>query len=359
MTMYADESMDPGGTNPKNSSPFHPSFLQSRFWADFKAGQGWESLWIETPLACGGGLSVLVRRVRGFPLAYAPFPPLPEAAPEGSARALAGIAGAVSKALPRGALFIRFDLPQEFDSLESCGAWRGELLRAGRALGLRGADTTVQAPDTVVLDLTLSEEGLLAQMKGKWRYNIRLAEKRGVTVRQGDAGDLGVFYGLYGLTARRDGIGIHAPGYYESLFKTAERRGSGEGPDVRLYLASHGGEVLAGIITLFFHGQGVYLYGASSNSKRNLMAPYLLQWRALRDARAAGCTAYDLYGIPPTEDEGHPMHGLYLFKTGFGGRIIHRPGCVDVPLSPLYPAFVLAERARSFYYKRFRKIFRP
>jgi hypothetical protein len=189
-------------------------------------------------------------------------------------------------------------------------------------------------------------------MKPKWRYNIGLAEKRGVLVRRADEEGLDVFYALLRETAKRDGISIHGKEYYETLFahcRDYSPGSQGRGAlEVRLYLAEHQGEVLAAVILLFRETQGVYLYGASSDHKRNLMAPYALQWRALRDAKAAGCLQYDLFGIPPNEDPGHPMAGLYRFKTGFGGRIIHRPGSWDYTYRPLAKRlFTTAEALRK------------
>jgi lipid II:glycine glycyltransferase (peptidoglycan interpeptide bridge formation enzyme) len=101
-----------------------------------------------------------------------------------------------------------------------------------------------------------------------------------------------------------------------------------------LYTAEHEGDTIAAIVVLFRGKQATYLYGASSNLKRSLMAPYALQWRAMQDAKALGCTQYDLYGIPPDENPDHPMAGLYRYKTGFGGRIIRRPGSWDYPYKP-------------------------
>lgn len=87
------------------------------------------------------------------------------------------------------------------------------------------------------------------------------------------------------------------------------------------------------------------------------MFSYALQWGAVRLAREAGCTSYDLYGIPPEDDPAHPMHGLYRFKTGFGGTVLHRLGCHDVVLKPLlYTALRLPERARYAYYKKVRRL---
>jgi lipid II:glycine glycyltransferase (peptidoglycan interpeptide bridge formation enzyme) len=197
-------------------------------------------------------------------------------------------------------------------------------------------------------------------MKAKWRYNIGLAEKKGVAVRVFGPGhpelepSLALFYALLRETALRDGIAVHGFDYYRGLFTHAAEYRPPAGtppPDLRLYLALYGDQALAGIVTLFRAPEGVYLYGASSGRCRNLMAPYALQWRAMRDARESGCGHYDLFGIPPSPDPAHPMAGLYRFKTGFAGMedaIIHRPGSWDYPYRPL-PArlFRIAEGLRK------------
>jgi lipid II:glycine glycyltransferase (peptidoglycan interpeptide bridge formation enzyme) len=220
------------------------------------------------------------------------------------------------------------------------------------------AAADVQPPDTVLVDLSRPTETILGEMKPKWRYNIRLAEKKGVTVRRADEAELPVFYTLFRETAKRDGIAIHSLDYYAGLFSLCReyREGALAGvlpdrsvrPDIRLYIAAEGGEDLAAIITLFRGTKAVYLYGASSDHKRNLMAPYALQWKAIEDARAAGCLEYDLFGIPPRDDPKHPMAGLYRFKTGFGGTIIHRNGSWDYPYRPVMKSlFEAAEALRK------------
>ena len=233
-------------------------------------------------------------------------------------------------------------------SLEEREAYR-------KTIPCRFAPDNIQPPDTVLVDLTATEDEILGRMKSKWRYNIRLAEKKGVEVRRGAVKDIEIFYDLYKTTSRRDGIAIHNKEYYLDLLERGQSVASKD-TRVDLYIASYQGEPLAAIITLFAGVEAVYLYGASSNSHRNLMPAYLLQWVAIKDAKAAGCKVYDMYGIPPTDDEGHPMHGLYRFKTGFGGKIVHRPGSLDIPLSPLYGFYVLGERGRNFWYKRVKKL---
>ena len=202
-------------------------------------------------------------------------------------------------------------------------------------------------------------------MKNKWRYNVRYAEKHGVTVRAVTASspdfqkDLDSFYELYKTTASRDGIGLHPLSYYKDLMergaKAEKAESEAQKTKITLYIASHEGEDLAAIITLFQEDEAIYLYGCSGNKKRNLMPAYLVQWTAIRDAKAYGSKIYDFYGMPPTNDENHPMHGLYLFKTGFGGAEVHRPGSFDIPLSPLYGLSTLAEKGRAFWHKKVMK----
>jgi lipid II:glycine glycyltransferase (peptidoglycan interpeptide bridge formation enzyme) len=227
----------------------------------------------------------------------------------------------------RGSAFIRFDPP-----------WytRGaDVFPPALEKPFTRAAADVQPPDSALVDLDRPAEAILESMKTKGRYNIRLAAKKGVTVRRGEEAELPVFYRLFQETARRDGIAIHSFGYYRSLFSLSrEYREAQLQPEVRLYIAGEGGEDLAAIIILIRGKQAVYLYGASSDTRRNLMAPYGLQWKAMEEARAAGCLEYDLFGIPPREDPNHPMAGLYRFKTNFGGTVIHRCGSWDYPYRP-------------------------
>ncbi len=352
-------------------SPSH--FLQSDFWASFKEGHGWTAIRVYGRYSprqylpgwtgaeeLGFTCSVLARGFSlplagRFSLAYVPMgvelgkSPEILADPVAYGRFLSDFSDILRKFIDKRALCIRFDVPVDLRSLEERLAYR-------RDIPCRLAPDNIQPPDTVLVDLTASPEEILSRMKGKWRYNIRLAEKKGVEVRRCGAEAVDAFYQLYETTSRRDGIAIHHKGYYQDLLQRSCGAAADGGASVGLYVASWQGEPLAAIITLFAGREAVYLYGASSNSHRNLMPAYLLQWRAMQDAKAAGCTVYDLYGIPPTDDPGHPMHGLYRFKTGFGGQNIHRPGSVDIPLGPLYRFYVVGERLRNFWYKRVKKL---
>jgi lipid II:glycine glycyltransferase (peptidoglycan interpeptide bridge formation enzyme) len=338
------------------------TFLQSSFWGAFKEPFGWKAraFTVEYNNREKKPLLVLTRRIaRLLTLAYVPWgPELPAAilpfpqteTPTASqtetlTKCMTAIAAGLRLHLPHAAL-VRFDLPWHTEGT-------GPLCPAAP---FKRAPVNVQAPDTVHLDLVPDEEAILARMKPKWRYNIRLGGKK-VTVTRCGPERLADFYALLGETARRDRIFIHSIAYYRALFDQAAKTAATDAPDanpvISLYLAEYEAKPVAGIVTLFRGREAVYLYGASSSEHRNLMAPYALQWQAMRDAKAAGCACYDLFGIPPTPDPSHPMAGLYLFKTGFGGKIIHRPGCYDYAYAPLWAAaFRTAEKARKLLQRK-------
>ncbi len=343
-------------------TPWH--FLQSDFWAHHKTQFGWTAVRLtgedESRLA---GLLALSRRLPGgFLLTYVPYAPASATGmvapgvpgpdrPELSAllrSAVPAITAAVAARVGRSPTLIRFDLPQTREADAEGAAPDAPSVPDGGQLMKCPVD--VQPPDTVVLDLREGSDALLAGMHKKNRYNIRLAERKGVSVRQASADELPRWYALYEETATRDGITIHAQRYYATLFDLVS---GADASALRLYFAEHEGELLAGIVVAHYAGGATYLYGASSNAKRNLMPNYALQWRAIEDAARAGCAWYDMFGIPPADDPAHPMHGLYRFKTGFGGAIVHRFGAWDAPVRPIAARiFRLAERGRDAYFHR-------
>ena len=356
-------------------------FLQSPFWALFKSQHGWSPLYFtvkaeSNPAAFSFSCSILLRTfgkgALSFSIAYIPMvPELIEKDKESVEQLesyscfLMDFAQALKAYLPKNILCVRYDPPLDFYTCEDRDFFVDSLKMLSVAEHRKFVKTKVdiQPPDTVLLDITQDSETLLGNMRSKWRYNIHLAEKKGVAVRAYKAGDsdigkaLDIFYDLYETTASRDGIAIHSKQYYADLFTlSADERRVNDAPLLTLYVASNEGDNLAAIITLFSKREAVYLYGASCNVKRNLMPAYLLQWTAIQDAKTYGSPVYDFYGMPPSDDKTHPMYGLYLFKTGFGGKIVHRPGSIDVPLSVLYRPYTQAEDIRAFYHKRIKKI---
>ncbi len=224
------------------------------------------------------------------------------------------------KAKENGALFVRMDPPVAEE--------KGSVWERGGFMSVPGS---VQPRDTLILDLKKSEEELLAGMKPKTRYNIRLAEKKGVTAGAESFSEenFAEFWRLIEETSRRDGIVSHDRDYYHEMLRLLDREGNTL--RCRLYVARYGGKAIAANIVLLFGGHAVYLHGTSSDSYRNLMAPYLLQWTQIRDARAAGCGAYDFWGI--TIGNRQPRWaGITRFKTGFGGKEASYAGLYDLPV---------------------------
>lgn len=178
----------------------------------------------------------------------------------------------------------------------------------------------LQPRQTLMLDLTLSEEELLAAMSQKTRYNIRLAAKKGVKIVEGRLADFPEFWRLMSLTGERDSFHIHGAEHYRRLLDSS---------NVQLLFAEYDGRKIAAGIFCFFGGRATYLHGASDNEARNLMAPHLLQWQAISEAKKRNCRQYDFYGI---DEENWP--GVTRFKRGFGGFVKEYPGTYDVVFRP-------------------------
>jgi peptidoglycan pentaglycine glycine transferase (the first glycine) len=182
----------------------------------------------------------------------------------------------------------------------------------------------VQFPNTVWIDLIPPEEQLLAQMKQKTRYNVRLAERKGVTVRQGTIKDLSLLYDMYAQTAQRDGFVIRTEDYYLKLWQIFLQKDM-----VVPLIAEVDGEAVAGLMLFFFSGKAWYLHGMSTHQHRKIMPNYLLQWEAIKLARLRDCVIYDLWGAPTTFNESDSMWGVFRFKEGLGGRVIRTIGAWD------------------------------
>lgn len=182
------------------------------------------------------------------------------------------------------------------------------------------------------LDIRPSPAELLASFHPKTRYNIRLAIRRGVVVKQDcTREDLPVFYRLLLETARRDGFLVRGLTYFEALWEELVSRDY-----ARLFLAYYQGEAIAGALAFSLGDKAWYIYGASSSRHREVMPNYLLQWTMINWAKERGCTLYDFRGAPPTPDPAHPLHGLYRFKRGFAGAYTEFIGEYDLVLSPCW-----------------------
>ena len=276
---------------------------------------------------------------------------------------LSELAIALKPELPKNTIAIRFDPDVSFTNPENRALFNYgmQLITYADRLKIRKNSVDIQPPDSTLVDLTGTEEEILEKMHSKWRYNIRLSERKGVVIHRYLGNDIYLsekidkFYELTKITNARDGNASHSKAYYADLIKSsAEEVAAGKDvPVISLYIAEHEGEEIASIMTLFSHDEAIYLYGASSNNKRNLMPNHLLQWTAMKDAKAYGSKYYDMYGMPPEgKDENHPMHGLYMFKANFGGKNIHRTGSWDIPLKAIYHPYSAAEKLRAFWHKK-------
>ena len=344
------------------------TFLQTPFWCEFKARHGWSyRRFVVTVEKNVFELAVLNRAFckNLFSIAYVPL--MPKKFFDDTidfAAFLQQLAYSLKTELPSNTIAVRFDPDVSFETVEERDEYNLGMKTVAFAdrLKLYKSRVDIQPPDSTLVNLSGSEEQILEKMHSKWRYNIRLSERRGVIVKRYLGNDANLsekidkFYELTKITNARDGNASHAKAYYKELIKSSSDciDKKEDVPLISLYIAEHEGEEIAAIMTLFSHDEAVYLYGASSNSKRNLMPNHLLQWTAMKDAKQYGSPYYDMYGMPPEgKNERHPMHGLYMFKANFGGKNIHRTGSWDVALKPIiYRTYSAAEKMRAFWHKK-------
>lgn len=291
------------------------SFLQSSAWADLKSKYGWvaKRFVLGDNRSLRGGVQVLIRTRRLSPLGpstgivYVPRGPL--VAEALGARAL--VQAVVKEAHRCGSSILRIE-PTSDDHAKI-------LLEEGFTFSRK----FVQIPRTGVIELGHDPDELLKSFKSKTRYNIRLADRRGVAVELCQNDDaFRDFYELTKITASREGFSVHHPSYYREACRCF-------GKDAGLFVARHKGSPLAALIAVAFGQTAVYLYGASSNLKRNLMAPHAVQWAAMRWAQTRGCRYYDLWGMADPQDPNDPMLGVHRFKIGFQPRLKRYPGAYD------------------------------
>jgi len=320
----------------------HPSgnILQSWEWGDLRARQNWQAVRLLARDATGrpvGAASVLCRELPvGGSILYLPRGPVLDFRDD---RALDAMVGALRRCgAKRRAVLCKIDpyvTPAD-------GLVRRALARRGFVAGhRRGHFEGMQPRFCVIVPLTGGEGAVLARCHSKTRYNIRLAAKRGVTVRRGDRGDLAAFHRLLMVTCARNGFAERQLPYFEQVWDALAPTGQ-----VEVHLASHEGVDLAAAI-LFLHGsKAVYAYGASANARRDVMAPYALQWTMLRRSLELGCSTYDMTGVPSHLTEGEPGYGLYRFKRGFWPEVSEFSGEMDLPLQPaLYRVWNVVEPA--------------
>jgi peptidoglycan pentaglycine glycine transferase (the first glycine) len=347
----------------------NPHFLQTYEWGQVKAKYGWSPLyavWTSDGKfsifkgtdnfsfnadQCLAAALILKRQVlnKGFAkrlsILYSPKGPLLDWLDESlQNRVLNDLQSFAKK---QGAIFLKIDP----DVVLGTGVPGGEAeIKDPRGqkvifeLERRGweySSDQIQFRNTVLIDLTPSEGELLARMKQKTRYNVRLAEKKNVVLRIGTQEDFSMLYRMYAETSVRDGFVIRDEGYYRTVWEifmqenagTFERFGV---PTCEPLIAEVDGESVAAIFIFYFAGRAYYVYGMSRSLHREKMPTYLLQWEAMKRARAFGCSAYDLWGAPEAFDESDSMWGVYRFKEGLGGKVVRTLGAWDHAPNPLW-----------------------
>lgn len=317
----------------------NPHVLQSWEWGEIKGQTEWhaERFALQgkdgTPTAA---FQLLWRQpIPYLPLriAYIPKGPVVDWSDEGAVRGV--LSWILIEARRRNCIFVKIDPDLREDSTTG-----KQVLAQLKTSGWRFSDDQIQFKNTGFSDLAIGEAKLLEGMKQKWRYNVRLAEKRGIRIRLGGVQDLQSFYDLYAETGRRDGFLIRPLDYYQTTwqtFLTAQSQPNNPAGGA-LLLAEHEDEQipLAGLF-LFRYGQRAwYFYGASSERRRRDMPNYLLQWEAMHWALSQGCTIYDWWGAPThIDDPEDDMQGVWQFKQGFGAEFQPHIGAWDYPIWPL------------------------
>ncbi|MDP9382483.1 MAG: peptidoglycan bridge formation glycyltransferase FemA/FemB family protein [Chloroflexota bacterium] len=327
-------------------SPGGGHILQSYEWGEFKRTQGWKPvrLVLERDGEIAGIGQFLVYDTAPIPgkLMYCTKGPW---LPWEDREAVQTFFGGVRTVAEReGAHTVKI----EPEVLETQADVRNHL--AG--MGFRKARVDLQFKTTLLVDLSPPEDELLRRMKEKTRYNIRLAGRKGVVVREDNSPEAReAMYHLLRITAERDGFELRPCEYYRSAWQAMY-----DNDRARLFFAEHGGERLAGILIYTFGKRYWYMHGASSNEKRNLMPTYLLQWEVMRWAKSQGITCYDMVAVlnPGELREDHPKYGLYRFKIGFGGEVNEFLGCLDLHVRSARAA--AWHRLEPLYYRIYRKL---
>lgn len=294
------------------------SFFQTDAWASFKQNSGWQ------PRRVGEHLALRKALPLGLSLEYWPEISF-------SAEVLQQVSVECSRAAP--------DVFTRFEFLEK---WSLESEQKLHSLDLRKSFEEVQPEYRQWITLDKSEDELLAEMKPKGRYNIKIADKSNLHVSfSTDRSAVQQFFKLYQETSTRNHFQGRGINYFVNLVKLLAKENVGE----VLVISKDGVAISAGIF-LYWSGMGSYLYGASGGD-RSLMAPYLMHWAAIKRSKEKGCRIYDLLAIAPPDQPDHSYANLTRFKTQFGGESVLLLGSWDFIRKPFwYTIYQFVERRR-------------
>ncbi|WP_439183785.1 lipid II:glycine glycyltransferase FemX [Carboxylicivirga taeanensis] len=331
---------------------------QTPFWGRVKKEQGFIpkgfELTISKKVLLSNGSSlekkdddllILINYIDGNRcFAYVPYGPEIEPSYENQGIFLEQLSEALRSYLPGNCIFIRYDLnwenqwAAEDDYFDNSGNWVGPppihtqeyRVNFNTINGKLKKSVVDNLPkNTFFLDLTHNEQDLLYNMRYNTRYNVKQALKKGINVREYGIEHMNDWYKLYTETASRHNMPMQNQDYFSTILKNQDN--SKNGVNVKMLMADYNGEFLAAMFLVLSNQRGTYLFGASSTCKNKPMASYLLQWESIKMAKQLGCTEYDMFGSAPNLNKSHPLHGVHVFKKGFGGDIYHRMGCWDYP----------------------------
>ena len=301
----------------------HPNahLLQTGEWGELKSAFGWEPVRV---ISGDVGAQILFRKLPlGFTVGYIPKAMNSDQLSVSSEQFWNEINSICKQ---HRAIFLKLE-PD---------LWNDQQLETWN-LKLETSPHNIQPPRTLGMDIKGEDEEILAKMKRRTRGNIRLAEKKGVTVRAWD--DIESFHRLMLVTGGRDGFRVHSLEYYKRAYELFHPKGMCE-----ILVAEYEGKPLAALFVARNGNRAYYLYGASTDEERNRMPTYLLQWEAMKWAKARGCEEYDLWGVPD-EDEAtlesnfesrhDGLWGVYRFKRGFGGEVKRAAQAMDRVYNPL------------------------
>ncbi|MEN6460217.1 MAG: peptidoglycan bridge formation glycyltransferase FemA/FemB family protein [Syntrophomonas sp.] len=333
----------------------HPRghFLQTWEWGQVKKGMGWDPLplVLEEDGEIRAALLILKRRL---PLPglkkcifYSPRGPVADIESEEICKVL--FEGARKVALDHKAIFLKIDPDVE----NTRQGFKEILSKCGFRENKTGLDFAGVQPRFVFrLDITPSEVKLLENMHSKTRYNIKLANKKGVSIREARGKeDLKAFYNILEETARRDHFLIRGYEYFEMLWDQMVENGMAQ-----IFIAEYEEKPVSATLALILGEKTWYLYGASSNQYRNVMPNYLIQWQMIQWAKNKGCSLYDFRGVSGDIDESNPLYGLYRFKKGFNGEFTEFIGEWDRVYSSFF--YFVWNRVLPVYMNVTRKILR-
>jgi len=343
-----------------NSFP-EAHLLQSAQWAEVKGQYGWQPFFLVWHRG-GGDLELTVRTdgdikiknptaaalvlerkaFRGISVMYVPKGPILRDWSDKNLRQRV-ITDLQEFAKRAGAIQIKIDpdlvvgkgVPgEENEETDQQGIEITHELKRG---GWRFSPDQIQFRNTFLIDLRPEEDDILSRMKSKTRYNIRLASRKGITIRYGDLSELGNLYKMYAETSLRGGFTIRGEEYYQNLWQAFMRENQDPviDPAAQSIIAEFEGKPVAGAVMFRFGGKAWYLHGMSLPEHSDKMATYLIQWEGMRWAKENGCTAYDMWGAPDQFDKSDSMWGVYRFKSGFGGGVVRTIGAWDYPVKPL------------------------